>query len=87
MASKIKTALIGIFMFAFFVATASYGLYVAAAFSIPAVLLWIFLHQYLEKWEYRELLKQYAVMIDNIYESSQHPGDRDVRRRLLLQTL
>lgn len=68
-------------MLAFFVVTARYGLYVATAFSIPAILLWAFLHQYIEKWEYRELLKQYAVMIDNIYESSQYPGDYDVRLR------
>lgn len=81
MVRHIKTALILVFMLAAFILTAKYGLYMATAFSLPAMLLWAFLHQYLQRWEYRELLKQYAVMIENIYEHSHYPGDREVRRR------
>lgn len=81
MASLIKKAIILVFMLGFFVVTAKYGLYLATAFSVPVLLLWAFLHRYIEKWEFRELLKQYAVMIDNIYEHSQFPGDREVRSR------
>ena len=82
MVRHIKTALILVFMLAAFILTAKYGLYMATAFSLPAMLLWAFLHQYLQRWEYRELLKQYAVMIENIYEHSHYPGDREVREAL-----
>ena len=81
MISTIKTTTIILFMLAVFVITAKYGLYVSTAFSFPAFIFWAFIHKYIEKWEYRELLKQYAVMIENIYEASQHPGDRNVRQR------
>ena len=81
MVRHIKTALILVFMLAAFILTAKYGLYMATAFSLPAMLLWAFLNQYIQKWEHRELLKQYAVMIENIYEHSHYPGDREVRRR------
>ena len=81
MISKIKTILLLVFLLAVFVITAKYGLYVSTAFSFPAFIFWAFIHKYIEKWEYRELLKQYAVMIENIYEASEYPGDRNVRQR------
>ena len=81
MVRYIKTAIVIVFGIAIFIVTAKYGLYVSSAFSFPALIFWAFLHKYFERWEYRELLKQYAVMIENIYERSWHPGDSEVRRR------
>lgn len=81
MVNLVKKAIILVFMLGIFLITTRYGLYMATAYSVPALILWAFLHKYIERWEYRELLKQYAVMIENIYEHSQHPDDRNVRRR------
>ena len=81
MVNLVKKAIILVFMLGIFLITTRYGLYMATAYSVPALILWAFLHKYIERWEYRELLKQYAVMIENIYEASQHPGDRNVRQR------
>jgi len=78
---KIKATILAAFLLAVFAITAKYGLYVSTAFSLPTVVFWCFIYRYIEKWEYRELLKQYAVMIENIYEASLYPGDREVRSR------
>lgn len=84
MISTIKAIIIFVFGFAIFIVTAKYGLYISAAFSVPIIGIWAFLHQYFQRWEYREILKQYAVMIENIYERSQYPQDKEVRMRAQL---
>ena len=81
MVKGIKAVVVVLFSIMIFFITARYGLPIAAIVFMIALALYSFLHLYIERWEYRELLKQYAVMIENIYEASQHPGDRNVRQR------
>lgn len=61
--------------------TARFGLQVSMFLFAILLLLYAWLEHYLKKWEYREELKRYAVMIENIYEASRYPGDRHVRKR------
>lgn len=84
MVRQIKYAIMFAFAIVILMVTASEGLYTATAVFFPAAILYAFLYKYIERWEYRELLKQYAVMIENIYERSHFPGDSEVRRRAQL---
>ena len=52
----------------------------AIAFPV-GMALYTWLNTYIRRWEYREDLKRYAVMIENIYETSRYPSDRHVRKR------
>ena len=77
----IRPALIIAGLLGVLLATAQLGLHVSMFLLAFLLLIYAWLDKYLKKWEYREELKRYAVMIENIYEASHYPGDRHVRQR------
>lgn len=76
------TIIVTYFFFCFLITTRQ-GLFSGSIFAIAGLLAYIPIRRWMDKWEHRELLKEYATMIYNRVVYSDYYGDREVIGRAL----